>query len=209
MLLRRYKVCKDDVINVHALVHHSHVSNNRGHSRGPVTLLQWIPVQWCHFSSHLNSLLRSDDPASIPYQASRFISGIFPYSDTELLSHLAMRCKLHHSYKADYRTVSNYLYNLIISSCGERNSCCLGFVSVARVVSLLWKWSTGKAVILLSACWHITWQRCWLVVTGFWWYVFSTCALKSQCKHAQVYACKLLHGISSIWTCRKGHILLT
>lgn len=97
-----------------------------------------------------------------------------------------MCCTLQHGNSEDYKTVSNYLYDLIISSCGEWNSCCQGFVSVVRVVILMWKWATGKAVILLSVCWQTAGQRCWLVVTGFIAHLMCMAVcfqLLCQCKH--------------------------
>lgn len=94
----------------------------------------------------------------------------------------AVCCKPQHGNK-DYRTVSNYFYDLIISSYGEWNSCCWGFVSVALVVILLWKWSTLKAVILLSVCWQTAWQRCWNVIAGFidWMVVCFKCVSVQTC----------------------------
>lgn len=181
-------------------------------SRSPVTLLREIPVQRCHFLSSLNSLLKSAELLATPVVAlikPATVSAVFPHiSHTDAHTFRPMCRKLQHGNNGDYGTVSNYFYDLIISGCGKWNSCCQGFVSVARVVILLWKWSTGKAVCV---CWHTVWQRRWLVVTGCTARLVTTACFSVYVRlwvSANMHACKLLHGIG-VWTCKTGNILLT
>lgn len=115
------------------------VSNNRRQSRGPVTLLQKFLCNDVTFLSQLNSLFQGMNflqynPA-VAFIKPATVSVVLPHIRTLRYSYLlAMCCKLHHWYNEDYRFVSNNFYDLIISRCSKRNSCCQGFVSVAPVV---------------------------------------------------------------------------
>lgn len=75
-------------------------------------------------------------------------------------------------------------------------------------VILLWKWSTWKAVILLSVCWHrlaelpACWRRNSLHTLHEWQYV-----LQCECICVSVLAC--FYMWLGIWICETGQIVFT